>query len=111
MWQWIGKVSRHIVRGAIVGLVFMVAMAFAPDPVGKWAKNFWISVDQFGNVMILGDPDETISSRLGKWITEEDVDMMRRGWGHTVCFFLDLVDSDHCENSIDPDEGIDSLIR
>lgn len=110
MWQWIGKVAKHVVRGGLVSLAIMIALAFAPDPVGKWGKNFWISVDQMGNTVLFGDPDETISSRLGKWITFDDVDAFRRMWGHTVCFFLDWVDSDHCENSIDHEEGKDAIL-
>lgn len=33
------------------------------NPVQKFAKNVLLSIDQFGNVLLLGDADETISAR------------------------------------------------
>ncbi len=36
------------------------------DNIGKWLLNILISIDQLGNTIAGGDPDETISSRLGK---------------------------------------------
>jgi len=34
--------------------------------IGKYLLNILISIDQLGNTFAGGDPDETISSRLGK---------------------------------------------
>jgi len=34
--------------------------------IGKWMLNILIGLDQFGNAVLGGDPDESISSRLGK---------------------------------------------
>jgi hypothetical protein len=34
--------------------------------IGKWFLNVLIGIDQLGNAIMFGDPDETISSRIGK---------------------------------------------
>jgi hypothetical protein len=66
----------------------------------KYIYNILISLDQLGNTILFGDPDETISSRLGKnyrgtWI-ERLVDWM----------FYD----GHCENAEEKDEGKDTIL-
>ena len=60
--------------------------------------NILISIDQFVNTVFGGDPDETISSRLGKnrnqnWFTRQ------------LSKFLDLFESNHVEKSVEKDEG------
>lgn len=62
--------------------------------------NLLISIDQFFNTFFLGgDPDETISSNMGK--------RARNGEkvGIYVCKVLDKFQRDHCEKSIELDEG------
>ncbi len=66
----------------------------------KYLINILISIDQFFNALLLGDPDETISSRLGK----------SRPNG-LVCRSLDKLDPDHCADAIEPDEGSDSVFK
>lgn len=61
-----------------------------------------MSLDQLANTLLAGDPDETISSRMGKYV--------QRGRGVIPCLLcrlLDVVfkDKDHCVKSIEPDEG------
>lgn len=71
----------------------------------KWFWNILISIDQFSNVLFWGDPDETISSRIGK--------MERDGRGNFVtkpiCSLLNKIDPNHCEESIEEDEGKDEV--
>lgn len=69
----------------------------------KYLWNFLISIDQLGNTIIGGDPDETISSRIGK--------AARAGkrfaiWAAAV---LHIIDKDHAEKSIDETEGKDEV--
>lgn len=65
----------------------------------KWIFNVLIGIDQLGNAITGGDPDETISSRAakgqfkGKW------------WGRWLCKALDIVDPGHCPDAIEKDEG------
>jgi len=64
--------------------------------------NVCIAVDQFFNALFFGDPDETISSRLGKFKNR----VAPYGW---ICWLLDFIDPGHCEKAIEPDEGKDQL--
>lgn len=57
--------------------------------------NILIASDQLLNTMFGGNPDDTLSSRLGK----------DRDRGHIVgcvlCKFLDIFENDHCTKSIE----------
>lgn len=70
--------------------------------MANYIKNLLISVDQFANTVLGGDPDETISSRAGK---------NKNGWVWKVlCKMLHLIDPHHCEKSKEQDEGKDAII-
>lgn len=59
-----------------------------------------IWIDQGVNVIFMrGHPDETISSRAAK--------ASRKGkrWGCLLCKFLNKLDTNHCEKSIENDRG------
>ena len=70
----------------------------------RYFWNILISLDQFGNAVTGGDPDETISSRAGKAMRDGKV------WGCVLCKFLNLFENDHCAKSIEPDEGASATI-
>lgn len=62
--------------------------------------NILISIDQLANTLLGGDPDETISSRAGKYARRG------RGWVPCqLCKLLNLIDKDHCIRNIEEDEG------
>lgn len=72
--------------------------------VSNMKKYFWnvlVSLDQLGNTLLGGYPDETISSRLAK--------LKRKGnkVGVIGCKILDKIDKGHCEKYIELDEGSD----
>jgi len=79
--------------------------------IGQYFRNVLIGLDQLGNALWGGDPDETISSRLGK---------MRARYGgrlpwyrplpSLVAWWLERVDPGHCEGAIEPDEGCDAVV-
>jgi len=75
----------------------------------KYFWNLLIAFDQFCNTVLFGDPDETISSRLGKWL-----DMPKNKWRYKtaalVCWFLRKIDANHCRNSVEKDEGDRNLL-
>lgn len=73
--------------------------------VKKYLINVFIAVDQLANALLLGDPDETISSRAGKALE-------RKGWSiaEPLCYLLSLVDFNHCKDAIEEDEGKDALM-
>ena len=74
--------------------------------IGKWILNVLIGIDQLGNAVLMGDPDETISSRIGK--------IKRKHGGKIpntkpitkiIDRFLDVVDKNHSIEAIEEDEG------
>lgn len=59
------------------------------------AFNWLISLDQLGNTLAFGNPDETISSRAGR--------CARKGGNrpcYWLCRMLHCVDKNHCERNI-----------
>ena len=71
--------------------------------VCKWFWNMLIATDQWFNALLGGDPDETISSRAGKR-------QKTQKWAKILCWFLNKIDSNHCEKSIEEDEGSDTAL-
>lgn len=69
--------------------------------MGYW-KNLGIAVDQFWNAVFGGDPDETISSRLGKAAQTGSFRAKVACWLIGRVFFQD---TSHCKDSIEEDEG------
>ena len=76
----------------------------------KYIKNWAIALDQYVNAVTGGDPDETISSRLGKVLQTGECKVCK-GFASIVCGFLNLFDKNHCIKSIDPSSGDDDLLR
>lgn len=68
----------------------------------KYLINVLVAIDQLGNAITGGDPDETWSSRFGKY--QEKVEVY--GW---ICAFLEIFDPGHCEKAIEEDEGDDQV--
>lgn len=73
--------------------------------LGKWTFNILVSLDQFGNTLFGGDPDETISSRSAK------ANQKGKWWGRAMCRFLDVFDKGHCAKSVEHDEGKNAVIK
>lgn len=78
--------------------------------IQKYVFNILISVDQFGNAIAGGDPDETISSTLGKLKRSEKG---RIPWSRPLARILDMIldkiDANHSINAIEEDEGKNSV--
>ena len=73
--------------------------------IKRYIWNILIAIDQLLNTILLGDPDETLSSRMGKRAKNGDK------LGKIVCKFLDLFDKGHCEKSIENDRGSKGLMK
>lgn len=70
----------------------------------KFIYNLFVSLDQLLNTILLGHPDETLSSRLGRTIDKEKYIFVR-----VLRKLVDLLffwEKDHCKNSIMPTETI-----
>lgn len=65
--------------------------------IRRYLVNLLISVDQLGNSILGGDPDETISSRAAK---KAD----RRGW-KILARLLEAIDPGHLARAREDDEG------
>ena len=72
--------------------------------VRRYIKNVLVGFDQFINTLLGGDPDETISSRLGKRARQGD------RMSCLMCKLLHWLDRDHCEKAIEQDEGKRAII-
>jgi len=66
----------------------------------RYVWNLLISIDQFFNTLLGGDPDETMSSRMGKHLAKHDCPFCK-----LMCKFLNLFEKDHCVKSIEKDRG------
>lgn len=69
-----------------------------------YIHNVGIGLDQFVNAIVGGDPDETLSSRMGKSAAKG-----HRWWGW-VHDALDYFWPNHCKKAIDKTEGKDEII-
>lgn len=67
----------------------------------RYLLNLLIALDQLANAVLLGDPDETISSRVAKRAH-------RRGWV-VIARLLEAIDPGHLKRAIEPDEGDDAV--
>jgi len=81
----------------LAGLMLALYAFAAWLVMGKNAQafNWLISLDQLGNALAFGNPDETISSRAGR--------CAKKGGNrpcYWLCRLLHVLDKNHCEKSI-----------
>ncbi len=70
--------------------------------LGAYLWNLLIAVDQLLNTLAFGDPDETLSSRMGKRVH-------RCKLCRAACRLLHRFDPNHCEKAVEHDEGKDEI--
>lgn len=75
----------------------------------KYFWNLLIAIDQLFNAILLGDPDQTISGRLGNYL-EYNTSTWQYKIANVICWFLRKLDKNHCKKSIEIDEGKDRII-
>ncbi|MCX6154406.1 MAG: hypothetical protein NT007_09615 [Candidatus Kapabacteria bacterium] len=69
----------------------------------KYIWNILVSLDQLANTLLGGDPDMTISGRVGRWYPNSDFRQ-----------FIDLIfGKNHCKDQAikEADEGKDAIIK
>ena len=69
--------------------------------LGRWAVNELIGIDQLGNAILCGNPDETISSRIGRTKVRHGG---RIPWTRPITKLTDW-----CLDRIDPNHSIDAI--
>jgi len=85
--------------------VFLTGLLLGDKLIEKAGFNMLVSVDQFGNVVLLGDPDETISSRTGRAVLSDG----SRWFVKYVQYFINkmfhvlLGQKNHCESAVEKD--------
>lgn len=79
-------------------------------PVVKYIYNNLIAIDQLLNSGMGGDPQETVSSRLGKLKRKNGgIIPITRPWARLIAHALDRIQTNHCTRSINDSEGSDGL--
>lgn len=79
---------------------------YVKEKVSRYIWNFLIALDQLANTLLGGDPDETMSSRMGKNIRAGKCTLCK-----VICLVLNKIDPNHCEKSIESDEGSRQVTR
>jgi hypothetical protein len=79
----------------------------------RYILNVLVALDQLASALIGGDPDETISSRLGKAVRGDYGRFQQILWivpaAAVDLVFLPFDGPDHCRRVIEEDEGIHAI--
>jgi hypothetical protein len=69
----------------------------------RYLFNVLIGLDQFVNAVTGGDPDMTLSGRMGRAVAEDRCKLCG-----VICWMLGRIDPDHCAraNRDEADEGV-----
>jgi hypothetical protein len=78
--------------------------------IGRYMLNVLLSLDQLGNSLLCGDPDETISSRIGRIKRKWNGRIPRwRVFTRVTDWALEKIDPGHSIDAIEDDEGGNGL--
>ena len=103
----------------VCGILYIIGIVFKKEGLKHYARNNAKAIDLRGNAALSGDPQETISSRLGRAKGQERyfwVKLLRIFVDDFLFFFdyeIDPVTGEkikHCTKSIDPKITIDEEI-
>lgn len=75
------------------------------NPILRYLLNWLILLDQAGNTLAGGSPNETISERAAKARNEG------KEWGCILCRFLNWINPGHCDNALTSTIGDDAVIK
>lgn len=73
--------------------------------IERYLLNWLILIDQAGNTLAGGSPNETISERAAKARNEG------REWGCLLCKMLGWINPGHCDNALTSTIGDDAIIK
>jgi hypothetical protein len=83
-----------------LGKIAAMMTVVTTNMIKQYFWNILISIDQFFNAVLFGNPDETLSSRMGKNVREGKC----KGC-YFICRILHRLDPEHCKKSIEEDEN------
>lgn len=72
--------------------------------LGRYLLNWLVLLDEAGNTLLGGSPNETISERSAK------ARNAGRRWGCILCALLDRISLGHCERALTSTIGDDAVI-
>lgn len=75
------------------------------NPILRYFLNWLILLDQAGNTLTGGSPNETISERAAKARNEG------KEWGCVLCKVLNWINPGHCDNALTSTIGDDAVIK
>ena len=67
----------------------------------QWGLSTWVFIDKVLNKLTWGKKWETISSRMGVCLQNPDCPKVGKGISKFLCGLLNMLDKDHCINSIE----------
>jgi hypothetical protein len=79
--------------------------------LSKYIWNILVAIDQMVNTLCGGDPDETLSSRMGKWAREGDERGVRKTIYKFAYWVVEKFEKDHFKKSIEEDEGSRRILK
>lgn len=74
------------------------------NPITRYLLNWLILLDEAGNTLFGGSPNETISERAAK------ARNAGRRWGCVLCGLLNRINPGHCDNALTSTVGDDAVI-
>lgn len=78
----------------------------------RYIWNLLVAIDQLANTACGGDPDETISSRVGKWAKDSSYNSGAKKPAYKlVRWVTELFEKDHLAKAIEEDEGKNELLK
>jgi len=113
-WKAFLKSKFFLLAVGVVWLFFIIIMSPIQIPVTLLAikvrglrgyrYGIWIAQDQLVNALLYGNPDVTVSSRVG-WLTEQGSTTARyMAKFIDLMFYLAIGQENHCKASIEKDE-------
>lgn len=72
--------------------------------IGRYLLNLLVLLDQAGNTLAGGSPNETISERAAK------ARNAGRRWGCLLCGLLNRINPGHCDNALTSTVGDDAVV-
>jgi len=80
--------------------------------LSKYFWNILVAIDQLINTLFGGDPDETISSRIGKWALLGSINRGTKKYIYKLLNpLVNLFQKDHFAKSIEQDEGKNEILK
>lgn len=101
----IGAIMLFTLGVMLSPFAFVLTLHIAGAP-SRYLRNVALSFDQTANALTGGDPDESVSSRMGKRVGAGD-----RGFSYVMCRLMHPFDKNHCTKAIESDEGGDKVLK